>query len=157
MNLADEVRRIVAADPAALSRPMSRNEDFRLPLHFAVLKNRPEMVALLLELGADPLAPDGSGYPAAAYATAPDVDRRMFETIAARGGTLDLLRSSGFSRPTRRARNPNALTLHRADGKVGLPEEAFCWSSGFCSDGSAPPPSWAEAPASAPILISARG
>ena len=56
MNLADEVRRIAAADPSALSRPMSHNEDYRLPLHYAVLKNRPEMVALLLELGADPLA-----------------------------------------------------------------------------------------------------
>ena len=90
MNLADEVRRIVAADPAALSRPMSRNEDYRLPLHFAVLKNRPEMVELLLELGANPLAPDGSGFHAAAYATAPDVDRSVFEAIRARGGTLDL-------------------------------------------------------------------
>jgi ankyrin repeat protein len=90
MNLADEARRIVAADPAALSRPMSRNEDYRLPLHFAVQKNRPEMVALLLELGADPLATDGSGYPAAAYATAPDVDRSVMETVRARGGTRDL-------------------------------------------------------------------
>jgi ankyrin repeat protein len=90
MNLAGEVRRIVAADPAALSRPMSRNENYRLPLHYAVLKNRPEMVALLLELGADPLARDGSGYPAAAYATAPDVDRRVFKTIVARGGKMDL-------------------------------------------------------------------
>lgn len=90
MNLADEVRRIVAADPAELHRPMSRNEDFRLPLHFAVQKNRPEVVALLLELGADPLAPDGSGYPANVYATAPDVDRRVLETIVARGGSLDL-------------------------------------------------------------------
>ncbi len=90
MNLPDEVRRIVAADPAALSRPMSRHEDYRLPLHFAVLKNRTEMVALLLELGADPLATDGSGYPAAAYATTADADRRVFETIVARGGTMDL-------------------------------------------------------------------
>jgi ankyrin repeat protein len=90
MNLTDEIRRIVAADPAALSRPMSRNEDHRLPLHYAVLKNRAEMVALLLELGADPLATDGSGYPAAVHATAPDVDRRVMEIIRARGGTPDL-------------------------------------------------------------------
>ena len=48
---ADEARRIVAADPAALSRSMSRNEDYQLPLHFAVRRNRPEMVSLLLELG----------------------------------------------------------------------------------------------------------
>ncbi len=92
MNLADEARRIVTADPAALSRPMSHNEDYRLPLHFAVQKNRPEMVALLLELGADPLATDGSGFPAAAYANAPDVDRSVMEAIRARG-TRDLFTS----------------------------------------------------------------
>ena len=90
MDLAREVRRIVAADPAALTRPMSRNEDFRLPLHFAVQKNRPGMVALLMELGADPAATDGTGFPAAAYATAPDTDRAILETIRARGGTKDL-------------------------------------------------------------------
>ena len=89
-NLADEVRRIVAADPTALSRPQSHNEDFRLPLHYAVLRNRPEMVALLLELGADPLARDGSGYPPAAYANAPDTDRSVMEMIRSRGGTKDL-------------------------------------------------------------------
>jgi ankyrin repeat protein len=89
MNLADEVRRIVAADPSALSRRQSHNEDFRLPLHYAVLRNRPAMVALLLELGADPLARDGTGYPAAAYATAPDTDRSVLEALRARG-TMDL-------------------------------------------------------------------
>ena len=86
-NLADEVRRIVAADPSALARPMSHNEDYQLPLHFAVSKNHPQMVELLLELGADPLSRDGSGMPAAAYATAPDIDRRVSEAIRARGGT----------------------------------------------------------------------
>jgi ankyrin repeat protein len=81
MNLADEVRRIVASDRSALNRRMSRNEDHRMPLHYAVLRNRPEMVALLLELGADPLAVDGSGQPAAVYATRPDVDRQAMEKI----------------------------------------------------------------------------
>jgi len=89
-NMADEVRRVVAADPAALSKRQSHNENFRLPLHFAVLRNRPEMVALLLELGADPLATDGTGYPAAVYATDPDVDRSVMEMIRARVGTTDL-------------------------------------------------------------------
>ena len=60
MDLGDEVRRIVAADPSALNRRMSRNENHRMPLHFAVRMNRPEMVRLLVELGADPLAVDGS-------------------------------------------------------------------------------------------------
>ena len=53
-NLADEVRRIVTEDPSSLGKPMSHNEGYQLPLHFAVRQNRPEMVALLLELGADP-------------------------------------------------------------------------------------------------------
>lgn len=89
MDLADEVRRIVAADPAALRRPMSRNESFQLPLHFAVRMNRPAMVALLLELGADPAATDGAGVPTAVYAASPGVDRRVIEVLARRGG-MDL-------------------------------------------------------------------
>jgi ankyrin repeat protein len=81
MNLVDEVRRIVAADPSALNRRQSRNENHRTPLHFAVLKNRQEMVSLLLELGADPLAVDGSSQPVAVYASSPDADRRVMEKI----------------------------------------------------------------------------
>jgi ankyrin repeat protein len=83
LGLADEVRRIVAADPSALNRRMSRNEDHRQPLHFAVLQNRPEMVALLLDLGADPLAVDGSGQYAMMYAKSPDIDRPVMERIRA--------------------------------------------------------------------------
>jgi ankyrin repeat protein len=81
MDLADEVRRIVADDPAMLNRRLSRNEDHRMPLHYAVLKQRPAMVALLLELGADPLAVDGSGQPAAIYAASPGADRPVMEKI----------------------------------------------------------------------------
>lgn len=60
MNLADEVRRIVADNPAVLSQGQSHNEDFQLPLHFAVRKNLPGMVSLLIELGADPMGKDAS-------------------------------------------------------------------------------------------------
>lgn len=80
-NLPDVVRQIVAQDPSALARRMSRNENHQTPLHFAVQRRRPEIVALLLELGADPLAVDGSGFPAAAYATSPDIDRPIMERI----------------------------------------------------------------------------
>jgi hypothetical protein len=89
LRLGDEVRRIVAADPEQLDRPLSRNEDFQRPLHFAVRMNRPDMVALLLELGADPLVRDGTGYPPAAYATSPEIDRRVSEVLRARGA-MDL-------------------------------------------------------------------
>lgn len=82
---AGEVRRIVAADRSALTRPMSRHENHQLPLHFAVRRNRPEMVELLLELGADPAARDGLGMPAAVYAAAPEVDPAVVEILAAHG------------------------------------------------------------------------
>lgn len=107
MNLAGEVRRIVAEHPSALNRRMSRNENHQMPLHFAVRMNRPAMVALLLELGADPLATDGAGHSAAMYASGPGIDepvlgaiRRMTsaELLSAqrglrspRGGVMDLV------------------------------------------------------------------
>ncbi|HVH58614.1 MAG TPA: ankyrin repeat domain-containing protein [Vicinamibacterales bacterium] len=81
MNLADEVRHIVRADPSALNKRQSRNENHRTPLQFAVMKRRPEMVALLLELGADPLAVDGVGQPVAAYAADAAIDRAVMERI----------------------------------------------------------------------------
>jgi ankyrin repeat protein len=83
MNLADHVRRIVAANPAALQQRLSRNENHQTPLHFAVRRNRPTMAAQLLELGADPLAVDGDGYPPAMYATSPDADRAVMRAIRA--------------------------------------------------------------------------
>ena len=82
MSLAAEVRRL-AAEPSMLNRRMSRNEGNQTALQFAVRMNKPEMVALLLELGADPLAVDANGFPAAAYATSPGVDRRIMEAIRA--------------------------------------------------------------------------
>lgn len=99
MNLAGEVRRIVAEQPAALNRRMSRNENHQLPLHFAVRMERPEMAALLVELGADPLGVDGSGFPAAMYAMHPDIDRPVMEAI--RSMTAAELRSAerGHRRP----------------------------------------------------------
>jgi ankyrin repeat protein len=82
-NLPEEVRDIVREDPSALCRRMSRNENHQTPLHFAVQRRRSQLVSLLLELGADPLAVDGSGFPAAVYATTPDADRPVMERIRA--------------------------------------------------------------------------
>ena len=83
MNLADEVRRIVAEHPSALNRRMSRNENHQTPLHFAVRMNRPAMVSLLIELGADPLATDSGGNSAAMYASGPGIDQPVMEAIRA--------------------------------------------------------------------------
>ena len=86
LNDAEEVRRIVARDPTQLARPQSHNEDFRLPLHFAVHKRLRAMIELLLELGADPLATDASGFTAIAYALEPDIDRPILRAMRERGG-----------------------------------------------------------------------
>jgi ankyrin repeat protein len=85
MNLADEVRRIVAADPSALTQQMSRNENHQLPVHFAARMNRAEMVALLLSLGADPAATDDAGATVALYAASPKVSRQVFEALPDHG------------------------------------------------------------------------
>ena len=57
----DLVRALIARDPSLLMRQMSRFEQFRTPLHLAVLKNRPAIVDLLLELGADVRVKDRAG------------------------------------------------------------------------------------------------
>jgi catechol 2,3-dioxygenase-like lactoylglutathione lyase family enzyme len=61
LDRADLVRQLVQGDRLLVAAKMSRFEQRRTPLHLAVLKNRPRMVALLLELGADPSAKDDSG------------------------------------------------------------------------------------------------
>jgi predicted enzyme related to lactoylglutathione lyase len=62
VDRADLVRDVVRRDRSLVGAKMSRFEQHRTPLHLAVLKNRPQMVALLLELGADPSARDDGGY-----------------------------------------------------------------------------------------------
>src|SRR5262245_49855382 len=62
LDRGDLVRALVANDPALLrDRRMSRFEHHRTALDLAVVKNRPEMVRLLIELGADPRAKDARG------------------------------------------------------------------------------------------------
>src|SRR3954464_11322032 len=63
MNRGAELRRLVAAYPSVLARRMSRNENHATPLHFAVRMRRPHMISALIELGADPLAVAGGGFP----------------------------------------------------------------------------------------------
>jgi ankyrin repeat protein len=71
LNRTDLVRKLVADDPRLLRvRKMSRFEHHRTPLHLAVLKNYPQMVKLLLELGADASAKDSRGYTQLSLATA---------------------------------------------------------------------------------------
>ncbi len=126
LELADEVRRLVASDPGVLERPMSHNENFQRPLHFAVRLKRRAMVALLLELGADPLGKDGSGFLAPAYAMDPDIARPILAAIRARQGALDVASAVGLGEwqdadALLRAGAPSAGALHLMARQNNLP------------------------------------
>ncbi len=85
LDRADFVRELVAADPTLLRlRKMSRFEHYRTPLHLAVLKNRPQMVKVLLNLGADPAAKDGRGYTPLGLATG-RTNKAIAATLVAAG------------------------------------------------------------------------
>lgn len=118
LNLADEVRRIVARDPGALHKQMSHNENFQRPLHFAVQRNRPEMVSLLLDLGADPAATDGSGDPPVHHASTPIVDRSILEMLVRRGPS-DLFGALALGDRARAARMLDADPGLLAGGGAG--------------------------------------
>ena len=78
------VRALVTAKPALLVQQMSKFEHDRSPLHFAVLKNRPDVVETLLQLGADVAARDSSGNTALDYAGA-KTDAAISELLLAAG------------------------------------------------------------------------
>jgi ankyrin repeat protein len=100
LGLEDRVRAIVAEDPSSLNRRMSRSEDHRLPLHFAVDRGRADMVELLVELGADPLGVDANGHFAATYARTPNVDFAVMTAIY-KQGQAELVSAERAGRPPR--------------------------------------------------------
>ena len=57
----DDVRAFIARDRSLLNARMSRSEHYRTALHHAAAKNRPRIVQLLIELGADVNATDAVG------------------------------------------------------------------------------------------------
>src|SRR5215472_9549564 len=57
----DIVRRVVEDNPETLDRRMSRFEHGQTPLHFAIARQRYDMLDLLIELGIDLDAPDSTG------------------------------------------------------------------------------------------------
>ena len=66
----DLIRRVVADDPKALDRRLSRFEHGQTALHFAINRTRYDILDLLIELGADLEATDWSGQTALAVALA---------------------------------------------------------------------------------------
>ena len=98
LNRGDEVRRLIARDPKLLDARMSRNEHHRTPLHHAAAKNRPRMVRLLLDLGADPNAVDAIGATALTTASQEHADPAIVSMLAAAGVKLDFISALNLER-----------------------------------------------------------
>jgi len=86
-----ELRAMIARDPLLLAARMTRNQHRRTPLHHAAAKNRPRMVQLLLELGADPNATDATGATALTTASQEQADQTIISALLAAGAKLDFL------------------------------------------------------------------
>jgi ankyrin repeat protein len=91
LDRADDVRAFVRSVPSSLSARMSRNEHGRTPLHHAAAMNRPAMVRLLLELGADVHARDDVGRTALTVAVVDKADPSVLALLQDAGATFDLL------------------------------------------------------------------
>ena len=91
LDRADEVRGFVQDDPSILTAPMSRNEHRRTPLHHAAAANRPAMVRLLIDLGADVDATDETGGTPLTIAAGEGADPSILAMLEGAGATLDLL------------------------------------------------------------------
>jgi ankyrin repeat protein len=94
----DDVRRFVTRDPAVLNVRMSRNEHHRTPLHHAAAKNRPRMVRLLLDLGADVNATDATGATALTTAAQENADPGIVSMLQEAGAKLDFVAALNLAR-----------------------------------------------------------
>jgi ankyrin repeat protein len=98
LDRADEVRRLVARDRTVLDARMSRNEHHRTPLHHAAAKNRPDMVALLLDLGQNPNATDAAGATPLTTASQENADPRLIEMLLQAGAKIDFFAALNLAR-----------------------------------------------------------
>ena len=90
LDRSDDVRRLVRSAPSLLTTRMSRNEHRRTPLHHAAAANRPAMVRLLIELGADVAIPDDTGGTALTTAAAAGADASILAMLEQAGAPFDL-------------------------------------------------------------------
>lgn len=98
LDRGEALRTMITRDSSLLSARMTRNQHRRTPLHHAAAKNRPAMVSLLLELGADPHATDATGATPLTTASQEGADRAVIEALLAAGATLDFLAAVSLGR-----------------------------------------------------------
>jgi ankyrin repeat protein len=94
----EEVRGFITRDPSLVRARMSRSEQHRTPLHHAAAKNRPPMVRLLLDLGADPNACDAVGMTALTTASQEQADPAIVTLLLAAGAKLDFVSALSLER-----------------------------------------------------------
>ncbi len=91
LDRADAVRSLVSGDPALLAARMTRNQHRRTALHHAAAKNRPRIVRLLIELGADPNAVDATGATPLTTASQENADPEIIAMLMEAGTKPDFL------------------------------------------------------------------
>jgi ankyrin repeat protein len=98
LDRVDAVRSMVAHDATLLGARMTRNQHRRTALHHAAAKNRPRIVRLLLDLGADPHATDATAATPLTTASQEGADPSNVEMLIAAGARLDFLTALNLKR-----------------------------------------------------------
>jgi ankyrin repeat protein len=98
LDRVDAVRGMIAHDAALLGARMTRNQHRRTALHHAAAKNRPRMVRLLIDLGADPNASDATGATPLTTASQEGADPAILQMLIAAGARLDFLTAVNLER-----------------------------------------------------------
>ncbi len=126
LGRADLVRALAEADADIVDAQMSHHERHRTPLHFAVARNLPEMVSLLIELGADASAKDDHGATPLQYASS-RTDPRIAEMLI-EAGADPALRGNYFESSTPQLEVKNiAAAIDYFVHKLGFEKE---WETG---------------------------
>jgi ankyrin repeat protein len=98
LDRADDVRSLVTRDLSLLSARMSRSDHHRTPLHHAAAKNRPGIVRLLTDLGANPNATDATGATPLTVAAQEHADPAVVAMLAGAGAKLDFMAALNLKR-----------------------------------------------------------
>jgi ankyrin repeat protein len=94
----EDVRNFVVRDPSWLSARMSRNEHHRTALHHAAANNQPEIVRLLIGLGADPNASDATNATPLTTAAQENADEIIISMLLQAGARLDFIAAVNLKR-----------------------------------------------------------